>query len=148
VTDVTIDIGEHRRVRAEDVRAMRAIAAGRGVRTLQSSVHLHLTNETADKASGTIHLLCDRFGEDATRARSLYAFVGDSGNDAAPFAAFTVTFGVANVRPHLAKLSVPPRYVSTEAMGQGFASIATRIVALRNQESAPAASEHDNSHNP
>jgi HAD superfamily hydrolase (TIGR01484 family) len=131
VTDVTIDIGEHRCVRAEDVRAMRAIAAGRGVRTLQSSVHLHLTTEAADKASGSIHVLCERFGEDATRARATYAFVGDSGNDAAPFAAFAVTFGVANVRPHLGKLSIPPRYISAEPMGRGFAAIAARLTALR-----------------
>jgi hypothetical protein len=133
MTDVTIDIGEHRRVGAEDVRAMREIAAGRGVRTLQSSVHLHLTTEAADKASGSIHVLCERFGEDATRARATYAFVGDSGNDAAPFAAFAVTFGVANVRPHLGKLSVPPRYISAEPMGRGFAAIAARLTALRGE---------------
>jgi len=130
-TDVTIDIGEHRRVRPEDARAMRALAAGRGVRTLQSSVHIHLTTETADKASASIRVLSDHFGEDATRARSRYAFIGDSGNDAAPFAAFAVTFGVANVHPHLGKLSIPPRYVTAEPMGRGFAAIAERLAALR-----------------
>lgn len=130
-TDVTIDVGEHRRVKPEDARAMRAIAAERGVRTLQSSVHIHLTLESADKASGTIRALVDRFGEDATRARARYAFVGDSGNDAAAFAAFAVTFGVANVRPHLGKLSMPPRFIAAEPMGLGFASIARAITALR-----------------
>lgn len=130
-TDVTIDIGELRRVPAEDVRAMRSIAEARGARTLQSSVHLHLTTEAADKASGAVRLLWERFGEDPTRALRTHAFIGDSGNDAAAFAAFAVTFGVANVTAHLGKLSVAPRFVADEPMGRGFAAIAARLAALR-----------------
>jgi HAD superfamily hydrolase (TIGR01484 family) len=130
-TDATIDIGEIRRVRAEDVRAMRAIAEARGVRTLQSSVHLHLTREVADKASSAVRLLWERYGEDPTTALARYAFVGDSGNDATSFAAFSVTFGVANVRAHLGRLSVAPRYIASAPMGRGFAEIAARITELR-----------------
>jgi HAD superfamily hydrolase (TIGR01484 family) len=131
ITDVTLDIGEHRHVPAATVAAMRRLAAARGARTVASSVHLHLTRELEDKASGTIRLLCLHFGEDATAARSRYAFVGDSGNDAAPFAAFAVTFGVENIHPHLRALSVPPRFVARAPMGRGFAEIADRLVELR-----------------
>jgi HAD superfamily hydrolase (TIGR01484 family) len=131
LTDVTVDIGEHRRVDEGAVRAMRAIARERGVRTLASSVHLHLTHAADDKATGTVRLLTERFGEDATGARVRYAFVGDSGNDAAPFAAFALTFGVANVRAHLRGLTVPPRYVAGAPMGRGFAEVAARLAALR-----------------
>jgi hypothetical protein len=130
-TDVTIDIGEHRRVPREAIVAMQRLAAERGARTLVSSVHLHLTNEPDDKASGTIRLLVRRFGEDATAARARYAFIGDSGNDAAPFAAFALTFGVANVRGPARRLSVPPRFVTDEPMGQGFAAFAARLAELR-----------------
>ncbi len=130
-TDVTIDIGEHRRVSPEIIAAMQRIAASRGVRTVASSVHLHLTMEPEDKASGTIRLLVHRFGEDASAARARYAFIGDSGNDAAPFAAFKLTVGVANVRGPARRLSVPPRFVTDEAMGQGFAAFAARVVELR-----------------
>ncbi len=131
VTDVTLDIGEHRRVPVGEIAEIRRIAGERGVRTLLSSVHLHLTHEPDDKASGVIRLLVERFGEDATKARARYAFVGDSGNDAAPFAAFRLTLGVANVRAHLRALSVPPRFVAAEPMGRGFAAIAARLIALR-----------------
>jgi hydroxymethylpyrimidine pyrophosphatase-like HAD family hydrolase len=131
VTDVTLDIGERRRVPARDVAAMRAIAASRGIRTTTSSVHLHLTREADDKASGVVRLLCEHFGEDATAARARYAFVGDSGNDAAAFAAFSLTFGVANVRAHIQSLSVPPRFVADSQMGRGFAEIAARLASLR-----------------
>ena len=130
-SDVTIDIGEHRRVSSVAIAEMRRLAAIRGVRTVASSVHLHLTLEPEDKASGTIRLLVRRFGEDATRAMARYAFIGDSGNDAAAFAAFKLTFGVANVRNHLQSLSVPPRYIVDAPMGAGFAAFARRIAELR-----------------
>lgn len=130
-TDVTLDVGEHRRARPETIRAIVELARSRGVRTLVSSIHLHLTLETDDKASGTIRLLAERFGEDATGARRRFAFVGDSANDAAAFAAFSLTFGVENVRAHLRGLTVPPRYVAPAPMGAGFAAIAERICASR-----------------
>jgi hydroxymethylpyrimidine pyrophosphatase-like HAD family hydrolase len=131
VTDVTLDIGEHRKVPADEVQQMRTELRALGVRTLLSSVHLHLTHEVFDKATGVLRLLAARFGEDPTRARHRYAFVGDSSNDGAAFAAFALTFGVANVRAHLGKLSVPPRFVASLPMGRGFAEIAGRIVELR-----------------
>jgi hypothetical protein len=137
-TDVTLDIGEHRSVPAEQVQEMRALAHARGVRTLQSSVHLHLTREVDDKATGAVRLLVERFGEDPTRALARHAFVGDSANDGAAFAAFTLTFGVANVRGHLGRLSVPPRFVSPSPMGRGFAEIAARLVALRTDRGSAA----------
>jgi hypothetical protein len=52
-------------------------------------------------------------------------------NDAVAFAAFRITFGVANVAPYVPRLSVPPRYVATRAMGAGFAEIAAKITGLR-----------------
>jgi hypothetical protein len=94
-------------------------------------VHLHLTFETEDKATGTVGLLRRCFGEDPTAARARYAFIGDSANDAAAFGAFLTTFGVANIAAHLRGISVPPRYVAREPMGRGFAAIAARLVALR-----------------
>lgn len=130
-TDVTLDIGEHRRVPAEEVQEMRALAHAHRVRTLQSSVHLHLTREVDDKATGLVRLVGALFGDDPTRALTRYAFVGDSANDGAAFAAFALTFGVANVRGHLGRLSVPPRFVAPSPMGRGFAEIAGRLVALR-----------------
>jgi HAD superfamily hydrolase (TIGR01484 family) len=130
-SDVTLDVGERRTIPVEIVRAAQALARHRGLRTLVSSVHMHLTLETEDKASGTIRLLAQEYQEDATAGRARYAFIGDSGNDAAAFGAFRTTFGVANVRESLGVISVPPRYVAPAAMGAGFAAIADRLCALR-----------------
>jgi hydroxymethylpyrimidine pyrophosphatase-like HAD family hydrolase len=93
---------------------------------------VHATFDTDDKASGTLRYLARVLGEDpgaATSAR--YAFLGDSGNDAACFGAFAVTFGVANVRPNIGRIAVPPRYVATHEMGGGFAEVAATILAKR-----------------
>jgi hypothetical protein len=130
-TDVTLDIGEFRRVRAEDVAAMREEAARLGVFTLASSVHLHLSFDAVDKATGTLRLLEAWFGEEASAAKASYAFVGDSGNDAAAFAAFQTTIGVANVRACLALLPVPPKYITRADMGRGFAELGTHLVNVR-----------------
>ena len=129
--DVSIDIGEYRQVPAEEVAAMREIAASRGVRTFQSSVHMHLTHSAEDKASGVVWLLRKLHGLDETLARQRYAYAGDSANDAVAFGAFGSTFGVANVRSHLGRISVPPRYVAESAMGAGFVEVVERLVRLR-----------------
>jgi hypothetical protein len=130
-SDLTFDVGEHRRLAPAVVARLRSLAESLGARTFVSSIHLHVTYDTDDKASGTLHALARRWGEDPTAARWRYAFVGDSANDASCFAAFHLTFGVHNVHEHLAALTVPPRFVSPSACGAGFAEVARRLVEAR-----------------
>lgn len=137
MSDLALDVGESQRV-PDDIREKMIEAARElGLRTYLSSVHLHLTLDSHDKASGTIAFLSERFGEDATSARARYAFIGDSGNDAACFAAFRTTFGVSNVSDSLHALSVGPKYVATRAKGAGFVEIAARILGLREMTGRP-----------
>lgn len=129
-TDRTFDVGETWRAPAEDVAKMSAIARAHDARTSVSSVHFHATFDGDDKASGIAWLAAELFSLDPTAARAKIAFAGDSGNDAAAFAGYETTFGVANVR--LARgLSIPPRYVSTSERGRGFAEIARALVTHR-----------------
>jgi HAD superfamily hydrolase (TIGR01484 family) len=130
-SDVTWDIGERVTLKEDRVRLIVGAIREAGARTTQSSVHLHATFDADDKASGAVRFLVQGFGEDAGAARVRYAFVGDSGNDAACFNAFRVTFGVANVAPYLAHIPITPRYVASAAMGAGFAEIARAILAKR-----------------
>ena len=99
--------------------------------TFVSSVHLHLTLDAHDKASGTVAFLGDRFGEDATAVRERYAFVGDSSNDAPCFFAFDRPSASPMSRRSLPSFSVPPRFVASRPRGKGFAEIADRILELR-----------------
>jgi HAD superfamily hydrolase (TIGR01484 family) len=135
-TDVTWDIGEKDHP-AEEIVA-RAIAAieGVGAKMFRSSVHLHATFERTDKAQGAVRFARDILHVDESRALARFAFAGDSANDAACFAAFHLTFGVANVQRHLARLPVPPRWVANSEMGAGFAEIVNRIVQVRSASAA------------
>lgn len=130
ITDTTFDIGEHRKVDGAIVDAARREAERLGVRTFVSSVHMHVTLEGWDKASGFARWATAR-GQDPRRALKRAAFAGDSANDAAAFAAFGLTFAVANVAPYLQRLTVPPRFIATARMGLGFAQIAEALVRAR-----------------
>jgi hydroxymethylpyrimidine pyrophosphatase-like HAD family hydrolase len=130
--DVTWDIGERVKMPEDRIAAILRVVAAAGARSFVSSVHLHATFDPDDKASGTLRYLASAFGEDAGAATAAaYAFVGDSGNDAACFGAFRITFGVANVRKHMARIPVTPKYVANAEMGEGFAEVAQAIVRGR-----------------
>ena len=130
-SDVTLDIGERCHVAAERIVAVAALARRLGARVTVSSVHLHLSLDGDDKASGTLRFLHDELGVDPTTARARFAFAGDSGNDAPCFAAFRTTFAVANVAPYVGALSVPPRFVAGGERGAGLVEIVARLLALR-----------------
>jgi HAD superfamily hydrolase (TIGR01484 family) len=130
-SDVAWDIAERERLDAASIAELGRLVIAAGARTTRSSVHLHASFERDDKASGVIRFIASRFGDDAGAALHRYAFVGDSGNDAACFAAFQTTFGVENVRAYARVLSVPPRWVAPSKRGAGFAEIARAILAAR-----------------
>jgi len=130
-SDVAWDIGERVTLPPEDIAVLARVVTAAGARTTRSSVHLHASFERDDKASGAVRFVHTRFGDDAGAALHRYAFVGDSGNDAACFSAFRATFGVANVAAYARTLSVPPRWVARAERGAGFAEIARTLLALR-----------------
>jgi HAD superfamily hydrolase (TIGR01484 family) len=129
-SDVTWDVGERVRLPEDRIRPIVAAIGDAGARGSRSSVHLHATFDVDDKASGAIAFLAT-LGEDAGAALSRWAFAGDSGNDTACFAAFRTTFGVANVRASVGRMSVPPRFVAGATMGEGFAEIAGEVLRKR-----------------
>ena len=130
-SDVTWDIGERVVVPEDRITALARLVVAAGARTTRSTVHLHASFERDDKASGAIRFVRERFGEDPGTAIVRWAFLGDSPNDAACFAALRTTFGVANVRPFASKMSVPPRWIASAERGAGFAEIARALLAGR-----------------
>jgi hydroxymethylpyrimidine pyrophosphatase-like HAD family hydrolase len=131
ISDVTWDVGELVTLPPDRIQLITREIALAGARSTQSSVHLHATFDVDDKATGAVRFCSQQLGVAADAAVVRFAFAGDSGNDAACFAAFRTTFGVANVRASLGRLSVTPRYVATGTMGDGFAEIAAQILASR-----------------
>jgi HAD superfamily hydrolase (TIGR01484 family) len=129
--DLAFDIAEQRTVAEADVERLLAIIADEGAQASVSSIHAHAQLGQHDKARGIVLAAEALFGIDEARCQRTFAFVGDSGNDAAAFAFFELTVGVSNVRSHLSRLRVPPRYVSSRSCGEGFAEIAHALLALR-----------------
>ena len=127
ISDFTFDIGENCHM-PEDVIA-RAIQLARrgGARTTRSSVHLHLTFDHMDKGCGALNLLT-RLGHDSTSARRRFAFIGDSENDAAAFATFATTVGVANLK---GTFSLPPKYLTLLPQSAGFCQFTDHLCGLR-----------------
>ncbi len=128
LTDYTFDVGERRAVPRETIERVTAFARERGAVVHVSSVHLHVGFDAVDKASGAVRLLSKLAGVDPTAALARYAFVGDSENDAACFAAFKTTFGVANLR---GRPTLMPRYLTSAPRGAGFAELSRTLGALR-----------------
>lgn len=127
--DLAFDVGEKQTLSAERVAQLVGVIESRGARAFVSSVHAHVIVGDWDKASGVRRAALDALEIDIDT--SLWLFVGDSGNDAAAFQAFELTVGVANVRDHLDRLSTPPRWVTREARGAGFAELARHLLSAR-----------------
>jgi hydroxymethylpyrimidine pyrophosphatase-like HAD family hydrolase len=120
--DLAYDVGER----------LRGLIEAAGARCLISSVHAHALLGDYDKASGVERACAQALGLQLSAAeRARWLFVGDSGNDAAAFGYFPLSAGVANVREHLARLPVLPRYVSSADRGRGFAEIAEVVTGRR-----------------
>lgn len=128
ISDITYDVGEYQSVPREIVKSAVERARELGARTTVSSVHLHITLDAHDKATGCLHILWNEFGIDTTTARMSFGFIGDSGNDAACFAAFPASIAVSNLsgRP-----TVTPKFVTRGARGAGFVEAARRLLATR-----------------
>jgi HAD superfamily hydrolase (TIGR01484 family) len=127
ISDRTFDIGEFRQVAPERVAEASSFLQAKGARVFVSSVHLHATFDYADKASGAVRVLAEESGLDATAVRHAFAYLGDSENDAACFAAFVVSIGVANLR---GRATLRPRYITSQPMGKGVVEAAQVILSL------------------
>ncbi len=128
IGDYTLDIGETTIVSSHVVAEVTSYARLHGARVTRSSIHLHLSLDVDDKATGVLRFLSQEYGMDPTVGRYHCAFIGDSENDSPCFAAFDTTVCVANFR---GRPSLPPRYITQGKMGTGFAEFAERLLLAR-----------------
>lgn len=128
ISDITYDVGEYQHVPGDTVERASEHARQMGARTTVSSVHMHITLDPHDKATGCLYLLRTQLGLDTTTVRMTFGFIGDSGNDAPCFAAFPTSIAVSNIsgRP-----TVTPKFVTRGARGAGFVEAARCILAAR-----------------
>lgn len=129
--DVAFDVGETAAIAPATLARLQAAIEAAGARCSVSSVHAHAVFGTWDKARGLVRAAAEALGDDVAADRARWMFVGDSGNDAAAFAYFPLSVGVANVRAHLPRLPVPPAFVTDAPRGAGFAEAASWLLRHR-----------------
>ncbi len=128
-TDLAIDF-------CEDVPALPLAAAERiaelmraaGLTAKISSIHVNGWFGDYDKLTTTRLLFRERFALDLDAANPRVVFAGDSPNDAAMFAYFESSVGVANVRRFA---DLRPKFVTQAASGAGFAELAAHLLRGR-----------------
>jgi HAD superfamily hydrolase (TIGR01484 family) len=94
-----------------------------------SSIHVNGWFGDWDKLSMTRVLFAERFGAELEAVRNQVVFAGDSPNDAPMFGYFPHSIGVANVRPFLDRITMPPAYVTPSEGGAGFVELADALLA-------------------
>jgi HAD superfamily hydrolase (TIGR01484 family) len=135
--DLSFDIGEAAKLPPESIDRLVLAIEAEGARALVSSVHAHVVPGGWDKARGVRRAAMEVLGRDPTIEQARFLFVGDSANDADAFRFFERSVGVGNVREHLPRIPVPPRFVTTADRGRGFAEVADHLLAGRRLRGAP-----------
>jgi hydroxymethylpyrimidine pyrophosphatase-like HAD family hydrolase len=137
--DLAFDVGETVRLSGDEVERLVEIIESEGAHSSVSSVHAHVQPGDWNKALGIARAVGQALGIDIADQRDRWLFIGDSGNDAAAFAYFPVSVGVANVTRYLPKLPTPPRFVTDGDRGRGFAEMARYVLEARGGANPPDA---------
>jgi len=131
-TDLAIDF-------CEDVPPLSLETAGRiaalmraaGLNAKISSIHVNGWFGSYDKLAMTQQLFADYFKCGPAILQQEFAFAGDSPNDAPMFSYFDISVGVANVSRFAGHIATPPKYVTQNAAGAGFAELAAHLLGAR-----------------
>lgn len=126
-TDAVLDVGEAVQVPPDVVAQALAHVRAAGLHGIASTVHLHVSHRAPDKTEGLRRCLGD-MGFDTNEVHR-WVYVGDSPNDAGPFAAMPRSVGVANVRG--CAMPVWPAYVTEHPRGAGFAELVRALCAAK-----------------
>lgn len=116
---------------ADQVRALIDVFQAAGAHARASSIHVNAWFGDHDKASMARQVLEQDFGIDAADRATRALFIGDAPNDETLFGQTELSFGVANIRPHLAAMAHKPRWVCQAAYGDGFVEMADCLLAAR-----------------
>ncbi len=129
LTDIAIDHGEFAHLDAAQIAQVVAVMQAHGLTATVSSIHINGWIGDHDKPSGARWAVQQALGRPWNPAEWVY--VGDSTNDQAMFQALPLTVGVANIARFLSQLQAFPGYVTQAERGDGFAELASALLAAR-----------------
>ena len=129
LTDIAIDHSEFTHLDAAQIAQVVAVMRTHGLTATVSSIHINGWIGDHDKPSGARWAVQQVLGRPWNPADWVY--VGDSTNDQAMFQALPLTVGVANIARFLPQLQAFPGYVTQAERGDGFAELASALLAAR-----------------
>ena len=129
LTDIAIDHSEFHPLGADEIARVVALMQAHGLTATVSSIHINGWIGAHDKPSGARWAVQQALGRPWQPAEWVY--VGDSTNDQAMFQALPLTVGVANIARFLPQLQAFPGYVTRAERGDGFAELASALLAAR-----------------
>lgn len=129
LTDIAIDHSEFNQLGAGPIAQVVALMRAHGLTATVSSIHINGWIGAHDKPSGARWAVQQALGRPWQPAEWVY--VGDSTNDQAMFQALPLTVGVANIARFLPQLQVFPGYVTRAERGDGFAELASALLAAK-----------------
>jgi HAD superfamily hydrolase (TIGR01484 family) len=129
LTDIAIDHSEFARLDAATIDRVVAVMREHGLQATVSSIHVNgwLGEHTKWTAALWAVPACCGMPLDA----AAWLYVGDSTNDQLMFQRLPLSVGVANIARFLPQLATPPAFVTLAPRGEGFAQVATQILAAR-----------------
>ncbi|MDQ6917409.1 MAG: HAD-IIB family hydrolase [Pseudomonadota bacterium] len=128
-TDIAIDYCEDvAPLSREAVDRIVAMMRAEGMSAKVSSIHVNGWFGSYDKLAMTRILLADEFAIALDREERRCIFIGDSPNDSPMFGFFSYSIGVANVQAFRHAIPMPPKYLTVEEAGSGFAEVAALLL--------------------
>lgn len=131
-TDLAIDIAEDvPRLDETAIERIVAVFEEHGATARVSSIHVNGWFGDYSKLSMTRRMMREFFGLDLDAAKSAYAFIGDSPNDAPMFDYFPAAVGVANLRDLAHRCPSLPKWITEAPQSKGFIELAEAILAAK-----------------
>jgi hypothetical protein len=120
----------------EAVQRIKFLFEQAGATAKISSIHVNGWFGQFDKLSTARLWAREQLGSEVSEELDRFAYCGDSPNDEPMFCFFPISFGVANIRPFLARMTAHPAFVCARECGEGFCEIAEAILRARANASA------------
>lgn len=129
LTDIAVDHSEYAHLGEAQIAAVVAVMRDHGLTATVSSIHINGWIGAHNKPSGARWAVQQTLGRPFDPAEWVY--VGDSTNDQAMFAGMPLSVGVANIARFVPQLRAWPGYVTQAERGDGFAELASALLAAR-----------------
>jgi HAD superfamily hydrolase (TIGR01484 family) len=127
-TDIAIDHSEFNHLSPVAIQQVVGIMHSEGMVATVSSIHINGWFGDHHKLSGARWIVRTLFGRDLDEELEHWVYVGDSTNDQVMFERFPFSVGVANIARFLPELTHPPKFITRQARGAGFAELAKLLL--------------------